>query len=82
MRNAFLTLAVLAASSSLFAGQAVCPVLGGPVDSNSPKVMVHDHEYQVCCSDCLGKLKANPDKYLRPDGTPKNASVSSGSHCG
>jgi YHS domain-containing protein len=55
------------------ATNTLCPVLGGQVDAKSPKVEVRGQEYRVCCSMCNGELKATPDKFLKPDGTPKNA---------
>jgi hypothetical protein len=36
-------------------------------------VVVKDQEYRVCCMGCPEQLKANPDKYLKADGSPKNA---------
>ena len=43
------------------------------MDAKSPIVVVKDQEYRICCAMCEGQLKANPDKFLKPDGTPKNA---------
>lgn len=50
-----------------------CPVMGGAVDKKSSTVTVRGHEYRLCCPACSDKLKAEPDKYLEKDGTPKNA---------
>jgi hypothetical protein len=36
-------------------------------------VVVKDQEYRVCCMGCPEQLKANPDKYLKADGSPRNA---------
>jgi len=55
------------------ANNTICPVLGGKVDANSAKVVVRGREYRICCAGCDTQLKANPDKYLKPDGSPKNA---------
>jgi YHS domain-containing protein len=76
MKKLFLAFAVAAAalaSTAKPATNAVCPVLGGKVDAKSPKVVVRGQEYRICCMGCDSQLKANPDKYLKPDGTPKNA---------
>ena len=50
-----------------------CPVLGGPTDASSMTVVVRGQAYRLCCGGCAGQLSANPDKFLKPDGTPKNA---------
>ena len=55
------------------AANALCPVLGNPVTAKSPTVEVNGQEYRICCMGCPEQLKANPGKFLRPDGTPKNA---------
>jgi hypothetical protein len=72
MINTLLVLA-LATAAPKPATNTTCPVLGGKVEANSPKVVVRGQEYRICCMGCDGQLKANPDKYLKPDGTPKNA---------
>ncbi len=55
-----------------------CPVLGERVQpGKSPKVEVRGREYYLCCAGCGPKLKADPDKYLEPDGTPRNAKAGS-----
>jgi hypothetical protein len=54
------------------ANNTVCPVLGGPVKAGNPTVVVNGTEYRVCCKGCDSELKANPAKFLKPDGTPKN----------
>jgi hypothetical protein len=73
MLNLFFALAVLAAPAPKPATNTVCPVLGNPVNANSPKVVVNNQEYRICCMGCPEQLKANPAKYLKPDGTPRNA---------
>jgi hypothetical protein len=73
MFNLFFALAVLAAPAPKPATNTLCPVLGGPVTAKSPKVVVRGQEYRVCCMGCPEELKAKPDKFLKPDGTPKNA---------
>jgi YHS domain-containing protein len=72
MINTLLVLA-LATAAPKPATNAVCPVQGGKVDANSPKVVVRGQEYRICCMGCDTDLKTKPDKYLKPDGTPKNA---------
>ena len=76
MKKLFLALAVAAAalaSAPKPATNTLCPVLGGKVDAKSPKVVVKGQEYRICCMGCDKELMANPDKFLKPDGTPKNA---------
>jgi hypothetical protein len=79
MLNLLFALAVAVAPASPAAPapkpavNTLCPVLGGKVDANSPKVAVRGREYRICCMGCDTELKAHPDKYLKPDGTPKNA---------
>ncbi len=56
------------------ATNTICPVLGGKVTpGKSPKVVVRGQDYYLCCPGCDKKLLATPDKFLRKDGTPKNA---------
>nr|WP_320132047.1 hypothetical protein [uncultured Holophaga sp.] len=55
------------------ATNTICPVLGNAVKPNGPKVVVRGHEYLLCCPGCDQELLKNPDKYLKKDGTPKNA---------
>ncbi|MDR1840772.1 MAG: hypothetical protein LBQ86_02490 [Holophagales bacterium] len=55
------------------AENTICPVMGQKVSEKSPTVAVNGREYRVCCAPCGPKLEKNPDKYLNPDGTPKNA---------
>ena len=47
--------------------------MGGKVDAKSPTVVVNGQEYRICCAGCDKQLKAAPEKYLKPDGTPRNA---------
>jgi YHS domain-containing protein len=55
------------------ATNTVCPITGEKVTAKSKKVVVRGQEYYYCCGGCENKLKADPDKYLNKDGTPKNA---------
>jgi hypothetical protein len=75
MKKLFLALAVAAAALAAAkpAVNIACPVLGGKVDAKSPKVVVRGQEYRVCCMGCDKDLAAAPDKYLKADGTPRNA---------
>jgi YHS domain-containing protein len=50
-----------------------CPVMGDKVNEKSPVVTVKGKGYRICCKGCEAKLKKNPGKYLKADGTPKNA---------
>jgi YHS domain-containing protein len=73
MLNLLFALAVLAAPAAKPASNATCPVLGNKVDGKSPIVVVRGREYRICCAGCEGKLKGNPENYLKTDGTPRNA---------
>jgi len=55
------------------ATNTICPVAGGKVTEKSKTVVVRGQAYRICCEGCDAKLKADPDKYLEKDGTPKNA---------
>lgn len=69
----FLLAAALTVVAAKPATNLKCPVLGNPTDAKSETVTVRGQEYRVCCSMCPPLLKADPDKYLNKDGTPKNA---------
>jgi len=72
----FLLVAALSAAPSEApkpATNTLCPVAGDKVDAKSRTVVVRGQTYRICCPGCDTKLKANPDKYLEKDGTPKNA---------
>jgi len=55
------------------AENTICPVMGNNVNKEIPAVVVKGRTYRICCKPCGPKLEKNPDKYLEPDGTPKNA---------
>lgn len=44
--------------------QTICPVMGNPVDK---KLFVDSDgkRIYVCCSRCLGKVKNDPEKYIK-----------------
>jgi hypothetical protein len=76
MKKLLLALAVAVAAAAAApkpASNTLCPVLGNPVTAQSKTVVVRGREYRVCCMGCPEELKAQPDKFLKPDGTPKNA---------
>ena len=77
MKKLFLALAIAAAAVAAPpkpATNTICPVMGGKVDAKSPTVVVNGQEYRICCAGCDKQLKATPEKYLKPDGTLRNAS--------
>ncbi len=57
---------------------ALCPVMGLKVDAKGPIATVKGRAYRMCCGGCDAKLKADPAKYLSPDGTPRNAAKAAG----
>jgi hypothetical protein len=70
-----LSLFILAATAAkpIPATNTACPVLGGKVTEKSKTVVVRGQEYRLCCAGCDATLLKDPDKYLKKDGTPKNA---------
>lgn len=78
MMTATLLAATMLASPSTAkpAANGRCPVLGNPVSDRNQIATVRDRSYRVCCEDCRADLAKNPDKFLNPDGSPKNASQS------
>jgi hypothetical protein len=66
-------LAVLLSASPRPAVNTKCPVLGNPTDASSMIVVVKNQQYRICCYGCGPQLAGNPDKFLLPDGTPRNA---------
>jgi len=55
------------------ATNTICPVMGQKVTEKSLVVTVRGKAYRICCAPCGKKMEKDPDKYLEPDGTPKNA---------
>jgi hypothetical protein len=52
----------------------VCPVCGKTIQPGmGTKISIRGREYTVDETTCSDQLMADPDKYLEPDGTPKNA---------
>ncbi len=43
--------------------QTTCPVMGGKIDK-SQYADVKGKRIYVCCAGCIGKIKADPDKYI------------------
>jgi len=52
------------------ARQRVCPVTGAALDSmgGPVKVLVGDQPLYLCCKGCLGKVRNDPEVYLRNAG--------------
>ncbi|GLH74673.1 hypothetical protein GETHLI_31750 [Geothrix limicola] len=54
--------------------KTICPVTGKAIPpGKGTKVTVRGQEYTVIDKAAADKLAANPDLFLNPDGTPKNA---------
>jgi hypothetical protein len=68
-----LVLAAAAVAAPKPATNTLCPVLGTKVNAKSETVVVNNQAYRICCMGCPEQLKAHPEKYLKADGTPKNA---------
>ena len=44
---------------------ATCPVMGETMKKSEMIPVEHNGKtYYLCCRECLGKFKANPDKYI------------------
>lgn len=81
----FLSLALVAAlgTGASTPTNTICPVLGDKVTpGKSSTVEVRGRSYYLCCPGCGPKLKADPDRYLMKDGTPKNAKSNSHKNAG
>jgi YHS domain-containing protein len=44
--------------------QTTCPVMGEPIDTTK-YVDYKDKRIYVCCSNCIEKVKKNPEKYIK-----------------
>ncbi len=44
--------------------QTICPVMGGKINKKL-FVDVKGKRIYVCCGGCIGKIKNNPDKYIK-----------------
>ena len=44
--------------------QTTCPVMGEPIDT-AEYVDYKDKRIYVCCSNCIEKVKKNPEKYIK-----------------
>jgi len=67
--------------------QTVCPVMGGKINK-AQYADVKGKRIYVCCPGCIGKIKADPDKYIKQmetkgiviDKTPKKEDHSGHKH--
>jgi len=44
--------------------QTTCPIMGGKINK-AQYADVNGKRIYVCCVGCIGKIKANPDKYIK-----------------
>lgn len=52
----------------------ICPVCGKTIEpGQGTKISLRGREYIVDDTACSDQLMSDPDKFLEPDGTPKNA---------
>jgi hypothetical protein len=84
LKSAFFVLAAVVAAAtplttsrptpvSRMATNNICPVCGRNIEpGQGTKVTVRGREYNVDEKVCSDALTAEPDKYLEPDGSPKN----------
>jgi len=65
-RPAVTVATVTEADQEAIARQQVCPVMGTRLgDHGRPlKAIIGDQALYLCCKGCLGRLKADPEKYL------------------
>ena len=67
MKKSILIALLLGAATIAFAEgkpQTTCPVMGGAVNTNL-YVDAEGYRIYVCCPDCIGKVKADPGKYIK-----------------
>jgi len=65
MKKRLLIAMLLGVASMAFAApQTTCPVMGGKIN---PTLYVDAEGYRiyVCCGGCIGKVKAEPEKYIK-----------------
>lgn len=43
----------------------VCPVMGNPIDKDSPTVEYNGKVYGFCCPGCDAKFEKSPEKYSK-----------------
>lgn len=66
MKKGFIAVLLLTAAGFVFAegkAQTTCPVMGGKINKTQ-YADVKGHRIYVCCPGCIGKIKADPDKYI------------------
>jgi len=51
-------------TANLAAAQGRCPVMNRPLPQGAKAVVVNGRRIFVCCPPCIGKIQANPDKFL------------------
>lgn len=51
--------------SELTVFNAVCPVMGNPVDLEGVKVEYNGKLYAFCCAGCETKFSSNPEKFIK-----------------
>ncbi|RIK74667.1 MAG: hypothetical protein DCC68_22695 [Planctomycetota bacterium] len=49
---------------NLTAAQGRCPVMNRPLPQGAKSVVVNGRRVFVCCPPCIGKIQANPDRFL------------------
>ena len=59
-----LTVTIAAGTAAFGAPQSKCPVMGGEVNK-SLYADVNGKRVYVCCKGCIGKIKAEPAKYIK-----------------
>lgn len=53
---------------------ASCPVLGTTMPKSKMIPVEHNGKtYYMCCQECVGKFKADPEKYIKNPAKPKPA---------
>lgn len=51
-------------TANLAAAQVRCPVMNRPLPQGAKSVVVNGRRVFVCCPPCIGKIQANPGKYV------------------
>ena len=53
------------------AANAVCPIMGDKIEDAEHKVVLQGYEVSLCCDDCVGQARANPQVTLVKALNPK-----------
>ncbi len=65
------TVSSAAAKITIAPDEAACPVMGTVMKKSAMiPVQYQGTTYYMCCQSCVGKFKADPEKYIKHPATP------------